>query len=304
MTRLSRTTSRRSYLATVGGALTAASAGCLGGSGTPTIQVGVVPDVDPDTAIQQNTALADYLEAQLDANIDLSTSADYAGMVRSMAAEQVDVAYYGGVSYILAHHRAGAEPVAVGSQNGSTDWHSAFITHAETGLSSMDDVVAAAGDLDLVFGDPISTSGTVMPTYFLRTEYDTAPDDFASTTHVGAHDATAKTISNASGDVGALNARIYDALVERGDIGENVVELWRTPGFPDYPWAVAPTVDDERTQAIRDAFTKLDDRGKTEILETQNVDKYVPVTHDDFTSLNRGVEMAGLLEGDQSTEQA
>ncbi|WP_135822101.1 phosphate/phosphite/phosphonate ABC transporter substrate-binding protein [Halostella litorea] len=292
-----RSTSRRSYLAAVGGA--ALTGGCLGGTGTSTVRMGVVPDVDPDTAVQQNTGLAEYLESHLDATVDVDTSADYAGMVRAMAAEQVDLAYFGGVSYILARHRADAEPVVVGSEGGSTEWHSAFVAHAD-GPSSMEDVVAAPGDYDLVFGDPISTSGTVMPTYYLRTEFDTRPDDFASTTHVGAHDATAGAIANASGDVGALNARIYDALVESGDVGDDVVELWRTPGFPDYPWAVAPTVDSDRVGRIREAFMKLDDRDRTGILDTQNVDEYVPVSHDDFTSLNEGVEMAGLLDGDES----
>ncbi|NHN49085.1 phosphate/phosphite/phosphonate ABC transporter substrate-binding protein [Halostella sp. JP-L12] len=296
MARTRYPTSRRSYLAAVGGTLL--TGGCLGRSSTPTIRMGVVPDVDPDTAISQNTGLADYLESRLDATVDLSTSADYAGMVRSMAAEQVDLAYFGGVSYVLAHHRAGAEPVAVGARNGSTEWRSAFVAHASTDLSSLSDAAAAPGDYDLVFGDPISTSGTVMPTYYLRTEYDTAPEDFGSTTHVGAHDATAKAIGNGSGDVGALNARIYDALVERGDVGNEVVELWRTPGFPDYPWAVAPSVDAERTRRIREAFTELDDRDRTAILDEQNVDEYVPASHDDFASLNEGVEMAGLLDED------
>ncbi len=296
MTRSQQPVSRRSYLAAVAGTL--AAGGCLSGGATTTLQMGVVPDVDPETAIQQNTGLADYLESQLDVNIDLSTSADYAGMVRSMAAEQVDIAYYGGVSYVLAHHRASAEPVVVGSEDGSTQWHSVFLSHKSTGIETMADATADPGQYDLVFGDPISTSGTVMPTYYLRTEYDTKPESFASVTHVGAHDATARTIANGSGDIGALNARIYDTLVAEGNVDENVVEVWRTPGFPDYPWAVAPSVDQDRIDAIRQAFTKLDDRGKSDILDAQNVDTYVPVTHEDFTSLNEGVEMAGLLENE------
>lgn len=290
-------TSRRSYLTAVGGAVL--TGGCLKSSES-TIRMGVVPDVDPDTAIRQNSGLAEYLESRLDATIDLDTSADYAGMVRSMVAEQVDLAYFGGVSYVLAHHRADAEPVVVGSRDGSTEWHSVFIARASTALSSVSDAVSAPGDYDLVFGDPISTSGTVMPTYYLRSEHDTRPDDFASVTHVGAHDATAAAIATGSGDVGALNARIYDALVERGDVGDDVVELWRTPGFPDYPWAVAPAVDPDLTRRIREAFTKLDDRGRTEILDEQNVDEYVPASHDDFAPLNEGVEMAGLLDEGES----
>lgn len=285
--------SRRSYLATVAATLTLG--GCVSGTSASTLRMGVVPDVDPDTAIEQNSALADYLAERLDTDVDLSTSTDYAGMVQSMASEQVDLAYFGGVSYVLAHERAGATPVVVGSEDGSTEWHSVFVSHASTDI---EDLAAATDDAEryeLVFGDPISTSGTVMPTYYLRTEYDTVPEDFASTTHVGAHDATANAIGNGSGDIGALNARIYDSLASSGRL-DGVVEVWRTPGFPDYPWAVAPTVGQRRTDAIREAFTALDDRNETEILDTQNVDEYVPVTHETFTSLHDAVEMAGLLE--------
>lgn len=287
---------RRSYLGAV--TATVALGGCVGGHGEDALQMGVVPDVDPDTAIEQTTGLANDLEGRLDVSIDLSTSTDYAGMVQSMVAGQVDLAYFGGVSYVLAHHRAGAEPVVVGSKNGSTEWHSVFISHASTGLDSMAEVTATPDQYDLVFGDPISTSGTVMPSYHLRTDHDTAPGEFASVTHVGAHDATAKVVGNGSGDLGALNARIFDALAAAGDLDEDVVEVWRTPGFPDYPWAVAPSVDDDRTEAIRRAFTTLDDRNRSSILAAQDVDRYVPVTHADFTSLNEAVRMAGLLDSE------
>lgn len=285
--------SRRSYLAAA--SVTISLGGCVSGSSESPLRMGVVPDVDPDTAIEQNTALADYLAARLDTEVDLSTSTDYAGMVQSMASEQVDLAYFGGVSYVLAHERAGARPIVVGSRDGSTEWHSVFVTHASTDVEDMPAVTENPGLYELVFGDPISTSGTVMPSYYLRTEYETVPEEFASVTHVGAHDATANAIDNGSADVGALNARIYDSLASSGDL-DDVVEVWRTPGFPDYPWAVAPTVDEQRTESIREAFTALDDENETEILAAQNVDQYVPITHDTFTALHEAVEMAGLLE--------
>nr|WP_049914286.1 phosphate/phosphite/phosphonate ABC transporter substrate-binding protein [Halococcus saccharolyticus] len=296
--------SRRAALGTIATAGVGTLGGCLGSVASSEqleMTVGIVPDVDPDTAIEKNQALKSYLEGELDASVTLRTTADYAGLVQAMSAEQVDFAYFGGVSYVLAHHRAGAEAVVVGSKNGSTKWHSAFITHESTGLSKMNDVATSADELDLVFGDPISTSGTVMPTHYLRNEYDLAPKrDFANLTHVGAHDATAKAIANASGDVGALNARIYDALVEEGSIGESVVELWRTPGFADYPWAAAKTLDADTRDAIRTAFTGLDESGKSTILDQQNVDEYVETSHEQFETLDSAVRTMGLLDSENA----
>lgn len=287
-------TSRRSFL---GSAAALSLGGCLGSAGGDPLTVGVVPDVDPDTAVQRNAALGNYLADELGVDVELRTTADYAGTVRAMASGHVDLAYFGGVSYVLAHHRAGAEPVVVGADDGETQWHSAFVVPEDSEVESMSDVVDAAGDLELVFGDPISTSGTVMPTYYLRTRYDLVPSEaFEAVTHVGAHDATARTVSGASGVLGALNARVYDALVEADDV-TGLREVWRTPGFPDYPWAVAPSLPGTTAAEVREAFTSLDPREDPAVLDEQNVDEYVEVDHDDFASLSEAVEMVGIETG-------
>jgi phosphonate transport system substrate-binding protein len=293
MVRLARRSTRRAFLGTIAAGTLS---GCLRSSGSPTMTVGIVPDVDQDTAIKKNQLLADYLESKIDTTIKLRTTASYAGLVQAMISGQVGLAYFGGVSYTLAHHRANAEAIIVGSKNGSTDWHSVFIAHPSTGLESMGDVVESTSDIDLVFGDPISTSGTVMPTYFLRKKYNLNPKrDFKSLTHVGAHDATATAIAGGSGDLGALNARIYDALVKNGSLSKTV-EIWRTPGFADYPWAVAPSIDETTTDAIQKAFTSIGEKQMSKILDQHNVDQYVKTSHEDFEELEEAVQMMGLLE--------
>lgn len=285
---------RREFVAT---ASTLAVAGCVGGRTSQQFQMAVVPDVDPETAVQQNTELKSYLGNRLDTSVSLSTTSNYSALVRAMTAGEVDLAYFGGVSYILAHIRGGAEAVIVGSKDGSTEWHSAFVVPSSSAYSSLSDLKPDAGDVDLVFGDPISTSGTVMPTYYLRTKYDLRPkQDFASVTHVGAHDATARAIAAGNGDLGALNARIYDALREDGQLDGDVTEIWRSPGFPDYPWAVAPSVSEDRKRAIQEAFVSLDENDRDGILDKQNVDKYVRTSHEQFTSLEEAVRMAGILD--------
>lgn len=261
--------------------------------------MGVIPDVDPDTAIEQNTELAAYLESELDMSVDLRTTSDYAGLVQAMTAEQVDLGYFGGVSYILAHHRANATPIVVGSKSETTDWHSVFVAHESTAVTSIDDVKRTVDSLDLVFGDPLSTSGTVMPTYYLRRRYDLFPERaFKSVTHVGAHDAVAETVAGGNSDIGALNARIYDRLVETNSVDETVTEVWRTPGFADYPWAVNDTLDEETVSGISDAFTSLDEKGRDAILDRQNVDEYVTTGHENFEPLGDAVRMMGLLNDD------
>ncbi|WP_245800682.1 phosphate/phosphite/phosphonate ABC transporter substrate-binding protein [Natrinema saccharevitans] len=235
----------------------------------------------------------------MDASVDLRTTTDYAGFVQAMTAEQVDLGYFGGVSYILAHHRANAKPIVVGSKSGMTDWHSVFIAHESTAVSSIDDLKRSADSLDLAFGDPLSTSGTVMPAYYFRRRHDLFPARaFKSLTHVEAYDAVAGTVSGGNTSVGALNARIYNRLVETRSVDETVIEVWRTPGFADYPWAVNGTLEEETVAAIRDAFIGLDEKESETTLDQQNVDKYVTTGHEEFGELGDAVRMVVILNDD------
>ena len=77
---------------------------------------------------------------------------------------------------------------------------------------------------------------------------------------------------------------------------EGVREIWRSPGFPDYPWTVTPTLEAVSVDAVRQAFVRLDEQGRTDILQQQNVDKYVEATHEAFTTLDEAVEMAGITK--------
>lgn len=283
--------SRRALLS---GLTTVSLAGCLRSSGANALTIGIVPDVDPDTAISKNTALADYLESALGRPIELQTASEYAGLVQAMATDQLSVAYFGGVSYMLAHERASATPFVVGKRDGTTNWHTSCIVPSDAPQQSMADVVESASSLELVFGDPISTSGTVMPTYYFETKFDLTPTTaFASVTHTGAHDATAKTVGATDGTVGTLNARIFERLREE-DSADTIREIWRSPGFVDYPWAVGPSVSASLRADLQEAFTSLSPDEHEEILASQNVDEYVSISHEAFTSLETAVEMAGV----------
>lgn len=289
---------RRRYLA-AGVAGAASLAGCVGFLSSDELNIGVVPDVDPDTAIEKNRPLADYLEEHTGTTIRLRAASDYAGIVQSMTSGQVHMAYFGGLSYVLAHRNADARPIVVGSKGDSTKWHSQFIAHPSAGLENMDQLKANADETTFAFGDPISTSGTLMPIWHMRKLHGFRPREaFAKTTYTGAHDATATAVANDSANAGSLNSRIYDSLVENGDLtpGEDVIELWRSPGFADYPWAASPDVDDDLYADFQDAFAELDDRNETDILGSLSVDQFVGASHEDFEELEEAALKLEFIE--------
>ncbi len=291
-----QSTTRRTFLG-AGAAGLAAIGGCLGGSssGGEALTVGILPDVDPDTAIETNQPLADHLEADLEVTIDLQTTADYASLVQGMVSEQVDVAYFGGVSYVLASQRTDARAIAVGEQDGTTEWEAVFVAHEESDIETEQDL-SEATEIDFVLGDPISTTGSIMPTYYADAELGIDLEaDVESLTHLGAHDAVLRTVANGNADAGALNGRIFDAQREAGAT-DGAVEVWRTPLFANYPWAVGPTVDDELAAEIQTTFTHLHETVSADLLESLNVDRYVEASHDDFADLEAAVDHMGITE--------
>jgi len=286
---------RRTFLVT-GSTTLAGVSGCLSTGGSPErLTVGILPDVDPETAIETNQPLAEALERDLEIEVDLETTSDYASLVQSMDSEQIDLAYFGGVSYVLASQRTDARAIAVGKRDGETDWESVFIAHEASGIDT-ETALAEGPDIEFVLGDPISTTGSVMPTYYadveLGIDLETA---FESTTHLGAHDAILRTVRDGNAAAGALNGRIYDAQAAAGDT-DGAVEIWRTPAFANYPWTVGPTVDDELAGRIQDSFTTLHTRVDDDLLEQLNVDRYVETGHEAFTDLEEAVDLMGISE--------
>ena len=294
MSALHRRNTRRAVLGLIGAGF-GATAGCLGRSDADELTVGIIPDVDPETAIERNVPLADHLEAELGVAVDLRTTSDYASLVQSMVGEHVDVVYFGGVSYVLASRRADARAIAVGERDGTTEWESVVIGHEGSEIDAPGDLRDAT-DVDFVLGDPLSTTGSVMPTYYAASELDIDLEtDVESHTHVGAHDAVLRTVANGDADAGALNARIFDSERERGAT-DGAVEIWRTPSFANYPWAVGPTVGDELAEEIRQTFLTLHESVSADVLDRLNVDRYVEATHDDFAGLEEAVEFVGITD--------
>ncbi|UHQ96172.1 phosphate/phosphite/phosphonate ABC transporter substrate-binding protein [Natrinema halophilum] len=293
MTQLRGRSTRRTFLGVLGTGVVS-TAGCLGSATSDELSIGVIPDVDPDTAIDKNTPLANHLEDELGVTISLDTTSDYAGLVQATTGDHVDIAYFGGVSYVIASQRADVRAIAVGEKDGSTKWESVFVAHESSGIEDPTDL-RDASDVDFVFGDPISTSGTVMPTYYANEEWDIDLEADLSTTHVGAHDAVVRTVANGDADAGSLNARIFDAKHEAGKT-DGAIEIWRTPSFADYPWAVGPSVDDDRAEEIQQAFLTLHESVSDEMLDQLNVDRYVEADHDDFADIEAAVELMGITD--------
>src|SRR5208283_4525419 len=103
-------------------------------------------------------------------SVDLFTSTDYAAIIEAMKTKKVDVAYFGELAYIIAHEKAGAEPMLMlkTKDDSPLPTNSIIITYPGSGITSMEDVRKRSHELTIVFADPASASGHLYPRDFLN----------------------------------------------------------------------------------------------------------------------------------------
>src|SRR5690349_1745852 len=106
--------------------------------------------------------LVAYLAKKTSTKIVMTMPTKYAAVVEAMANDQVDIAHFGGFTFVQISARAGAKPLVQREQD--QKFHSLFITQLNSGINSLKDLSGHT----FAFGDVNSTSGHLMPEYFMR----------------------------------------------------------------------------------------------------------------------------------------
>jgi phosphonate transport system substrate-binding protein len=222
--------------------------------------IGGIPDQDPERLQRQFGLVADRLAEELDLDVVYEPVADYDAAVSAFRVGDLDLVWFGGLTGVQARLQVdGARAIA--QRDVDAEFTSVFIADASSGLEPFDTVdgLAALAGHTFTFGSDSSTSGRLMPQSFLA-EAGVQLDDLAGEPGFsGSHDATIELVASGSFDAGALNSQVWDARVEEGAVDPAaVIELFRTPTYPDYHWVVRPDVGDDLIARIQDALLSLD----------------------------------------------
>jgi phosphonate transport system substrate-binding protein len=247
------------------------------------LRIGVIPGTeDAEKQIKTLEPVRKYLERELGIEVQMFPGTDYTAIIEAMRAKKLEVAHFGSFSYILAAQRANAEAIATqGESDGSlSTYHSFIITHPGTGLKNMEDVRRRTGELTLVFVDPASTSGHLIPRgHMLSIGID--PDkDFKEVMFAGSHPKSVLAVTARKVDLGA-NC-VWERMIKKGQITpEEVVLIWKSEPIPSGPVAVRGDLDPELKKRIQQAYVNMDEKnpGAMEAMQTTWSKKrvYVPV---------------------------
>ena len=248
------------------------------------LRVGVLPDQQADLLADRYSGLLEHLARELDVDYELIIPKTYDGLVGKFLQKKIDLAYFGGVTYIRAHEEAAAVPLVM--RDVDQKFTSYFLVRAQDPARTIKDLRARR----FCFGDSFSTSGHLMPRYFLNLENIIPEEYFSMVCYSGSHDKTARWIQDGVMDVGVANSVVVRDMFRTGRLSRDKVRvLWETPYFANYVWAVQPHLDARTTSRLRDAFLALSNNNAqhAKILSTLGAKTYLPASHGDFAALEK-----------------
>ena len=213
-----------------------------------------IPDQDTTRLEERFGKIADYLSEELGITVKYIPVKSYSASVQAFKNNEVQLAWFGGLSGVQAR-MAVPNSVAIAQGAEDPDFISYFIANTSTGLSFSEKFPKAIADKTFTFGSKGSTSGRLMPEFFIRQAFEgKAPRDvFKRVGFSGDHSKTLALVQAGSYEVGAMNFKVWLKEVEAGKVDPTKVQvIWRTPGYPDYNWTIRGSVD----ETYGEGFTK------------------------------------------------
>jgi phosphonate transport system substrate-binding protein len=258
------------------------------------LRISAIPDENPQEMLRIYTPFADYLAKEIGIPVKFTPVVDYAATVEGLAANRLEMVWYGGLTSVQAARQAkGARRIIMRKED--AEFKSHFITRKDTGIKDLKDLKGKT----FSFGSVSSTSGHLMPRYFLLKNGLNPEKDFSKFSFSGAHDATAAWVESSRVDAGALNFLVWDKLVETKKIDtEKVAVFWTTPPYVDYVWTVRAGVDKATVDKITQAFLKLDYNKPEDkkLLDLHRTKGYIAAKDQDWKAIEEAAVAAGLLK--------
>ena len=257
-----------------------------------------IPDEDETRLKARFDKVAAYLEQRLGVEVQFVPVKSYAASVTAFANDQVQMAWFGGLSGVQARRLVkGSQAIAQGYED--QFFVSFFIVHASTGLQESQDFPKGLAGLTFTFGSKGSTSGRLMPEFHVRQAFGKSPEEvFRRVGFSGDHSKTLALVQSGAYQAGALNFKVWDNEVKAGHVDAAKVSIvWRTPTYPDYNWTVRGDVNQAFgmgfTEKLRAALLGMNDPALLEAFPRQS---FVKAGNDDYAPIEETARAIGLLE--------
>ncbi len=273
-------------------------AGCDGAEEKPVLKFTAIPGDNTSDLAAKFKPLEKYLEKELGVKVKYVPTADYAASVDSFVNGDVHLAWFGGLTGVRARMKVpGARAIVQGMAD--PEYHTYFIAHKDSNLEKGAGFPKELRGKRVTFGSPGSTSGRLMPEYFIRKYSKTTPKEFfgAEAHFSGSHEKTAQLVAAGTFEAGAIDYKTYERLArEKKEIRDSTRIIWKTPPYPDYNWTAHPDLDKKFGEGTIERIRKIMiDMTEPELLKAINREKLIPAKNEEWDDLAGLAKELGLL---------
>ncbi len=284
----------------------APSTGGAGGGSAPSagpLSISAIPDQDPEILNRLYGDVAARFADATGLEVTYTPVTEYPAVVRGFEVGDLYLAWMGGLTGVQAAQRVDGA-VAFAQRDIDAKFTSLFIATKDSGLQPFDDVsgLSELAGSSFTFGSDTSTSGRLMPQYFMDQAGLSLEDLKGEPGFSGSHDATIEAVASGSFEVGAVNSQVWESTVEAGEVDvSNVVVLFRTPTYFDYHWLARPDLDEVfgagTLDSIKELLFGLDPAVPEDaaILDLFGATSFVPTENANYDQIRDVAEGLGLL---------
>ncbi len=255
--------------------------------------ISAIPDQNPEKLQRRFELLADYLMEELDVQVEYIPVTNYAASVTAFRVGDLDMVWFGGLTGVQARLQVD-DAQAILQRNIDEEFHSIFIANTDSGITPIEDIngLSQLKGHSFTFGSESSTSGRLMPQYYLSQAGVELSEINGEAGFSGSHNTTIELVEAGSYESGVLNEQVWLSHVESGEVDLNKVQgIWRTPGFYDYHWVIRPDVveryGEDFIERVTQAFTQLDvnNPDHQEILDLFNAEKFIVTENGNYIEI-------------------
>lgn len=263
-----------------------------------TFRFTAIPDENTERLQKRFNKVAKYLSEQLNVNVKYVPVKSYSASVAAFKNDQVQLAWFGGLSGVKAR-RSVPGSVAIAQGEEDLQFVTYFIAHASTGLKLSKEFPAEIKGHTFTFGSKGSTSGRLMPEFYIRQHFKKEPNKISKRVGFsGDHSKTIALVQSGSYEIGALNFKVWESELKAGNIDTNKVRvIWKTPTYPDYNWTIRGDVGrkfgEDFIQKVKDALINLSDR---EVLDSFPRQRFIEADNSTYRAILETAIIIGLIE--------
>lgn len=257
-----------------------------------------IPDQDETKLKERFSLLANHLSKELNLDVKFVPVKSYSASIAAFRNNQVQLAWFGGLSGVRARLIV-PNSVAIAQGVEDPNFHSFLIAHSSTKLEKSETIPTGIEGRTFTFGSKGSTSGRLMPEFFLREQFKKSPNEiFKKVGFSGNHSKTIALVQSGAYEVGAVNYKVWKRELKAGKIDPSKVKIiYQTPGYPDYNFTARGDLDEQFgkgfTKKLQNAILNIEDE---KILNAFPRSGFIKATNEDFSPILDTARKIGLID--------